>query len=456
MPSRGSQGEAIVACVTPWGRSAVALLRLSGEGLASILEQVCGLRRGLPAARRASLVGLRDADGVFDQGLLLWMPAPRSYTGEDCAELSCHGNPLLAERLLSACLTAGCRLAQPGEFTRRAFLNGRMDLLRAEAVLQAIEARSLAGLEVARQGLSGRLGAWAEDLRRRLLDCAAQLEARLDFPYALEEEEQVASGDAELLSALDQLGRQLRDAADSFESGRVRVHGATVALVGPVNAGKSSLFNALLGRRRALVSDTPGTTRDVLEAHTRIGGAAVTLLDSAGENLQAAGLERDGLDLRDELLADADLLVVVLPAHRPELPESRAILERSAGRRRVLVGNHADRAGAVTQLHGQRLLPTCALDDTGLQSLKAAIQDELLGEEPGGAAVVIASQRQRDLLLALSRQVGRALDAARGEAGVAVAAEELMAGLQLLDDLRGSGAREQVLDRLFARFCIGK
>jgi tRNA modification GTPase len=432
------------------------VVRLSGPGVAHILGEVAALSHSLPAARRAVLVGLRDARGTFDQGLLLWMPGPRSYTGEDCAELSCHGNPLLVERLVGACIAAGARLALPGEFTRRAWMNGRMDLTRAEAVLQTIEARTAAGLEVASQGLSGELLAFFEAARGELEACAAELEARLDFPDQLDGGWGGLADDEDLIARLRSERARLLDAAASHARARILIEGARVALVGPANAGKSSLFNALLGRRRALVAPRPGTTRDALEAAFDLDGLAVTLLDTAGERAHPRGIEREGMDLRDSLLDEVDLVVVVLPAHRPRLAESAALIERTAGRPRLLVGNHADRRGAVFAHHGQALLPTCALTGDGLPALRAALRAALVGAEPRAGAVVVASQRQHALLLEACAGLCRAVEALAGEAGVAVASEEVIGVIATLSGLSGRGVREEVLDALFARFCVGK
>ena len=450
--------DTIVACATPWGRAAIAVVRLSGPSVAAVLARICPRVGGLPEPRRAVLVRIRDEAGPIDEGLLTWMPGPGSYTGEDCAEISCHGNPLIVERLLAACVAAGCRPALPGEFTRRAHTHGRMDLLRAEAVLQAIEARSVDGLDVASRALRGELGAWLADRQAALRDLGAELEARLDFPDQLElvPDGPSLQDDDDLAGRLGEARGALIEVAASYRRSRVQVRGARVALVGPTNAGKSSLFNTMLGRRRALVSPQPGTTRDVLEASTEIRGLPVLLMDTAGENRAPQALERDGLALRDELLADVDLVVVVLPAHRLEQPEVAQLLASSAARPRVLVGNHADRPGARFELDGSALLPTCAVDGAGLEGLREAIAQALVGETPGDSAAVIASQRQHDLLRAAAAALGRARDALLGEAGVAVAAEELITALERLDSLGGGGVREEVLDTLFARFCIGK
>jgi tRNA modification GTPase len=395
------------------------------------------------------LTQIFDEDGVFDEGLLTFFSKDSSYTGEQAAEISCHGNPLLIERLIAACVGAGARVANPGEFTRRAFLNGRMDLTRAEAVLQAIEASSPEGLRVARAGLDGAVSALVDSLRTALTDAIAEIEARLDYPG----EDLVFEEEALLMDRLRRLAQRAQVAAESYATGRILVDGATVALVGPVNAGKSSLFNALGGSERALVSSTPGTTRDVVERQIRLGAVSIRLLDTAGER-QAEGLEAEGIALGRRLTEDADLLVVVVPAHLPH--EAQALIARTANRQRILVGNHADRPGAQSRVFGVDLLPTSALSGLGLEALREAIAEALVGELPGGASLVIASQRQRDLLLGVAREIRTSVAAFEGEFGLAISAEALYSALVPLDALVGRDSREAVLDALFSRFCIGK
>jgi tRNA modification GTPase len=423
----------------------VAWIRLSGPGTAGLVVRTCGR---LTAARRAVHVVLRDSEGPFDEGLLVWLPGPRTYTGEDMAEISCHGNPVIVGRLVAGCTDGGARLAEAGEFTRRAFLHGRMDLTRAEAVLQAVEARTPRGAVLAAHGLAGGVASWIEAIRSRITDTAAWIEASLDFPDEVEP--------GPVGGILTALASEVRATAATAPRGHACVHGARVALVGPVNAGKSSLFNALLGRTRALVDPEPGTTRDVLEAILSLAGVEVTLLDTAGEGEARTRLEARGQQLRDDAVAQADLLVVVLPAHQLWRPEVTAALVRTEGRPRVLVGNHADREGAAFRLGGLDLIPTCALSGGGLDALRTALTGALVGEEPGGAGVWLASRRQQDLLEGVARDLAAAAAAWEGDAGPAVAAEEVLSALERLDAVDGRNAREDVLDALFARFCIGK
>lgn len=427
----------------------MAVVRVSGHELAALVQRFCRPRGGWPPPRRARQATFHDGEGVFDTGLVTWFPAPASYTGEDVVELGCHGNPLLVERLLAAAVQAGARMAEPGEFTRRAWLNGRLDLTRAEAVLHTLEATSPAGLEVARAAAEGAVAREVEALRAALLEAAAELEARLDHPG----EDLVLLDDAQLSARLVRLAEHADGLAGTWQRGRTLVEGATVALVGPVNAGKSSLFNALGGSHRALVSPEPGTTRDVVERSLVLHGVRLTLLDTAGERDDPGELEAQGLALGRERARAADLLVVVVPAHEPRM--AAAVIASTEGRPRLLVANHADRA-PLAELHGHRLIRTVASAGHGVPELSRAIVDALLGEAPAGAGVVIASQRQRDLFLEAARRSRAAAEALCGWQGVAVAAEEVVTALEGLDALDGRDTRDAVLDTLFARFCIGK
>lgn len=443
-------GDVIAACATPWGTGAISVVRVSGTGAAEVVRPVCGR---LPAARRASFVHLRDDDGVFDEGVLVWIPGPGSYTGEDTAEISCHGNPLVVERLLASLCRAGARLASPGEFTRRAWLNGRMDLVRAEAVLQTIEATSTRGLEVSRQGLDGRLGAALDGLRVRLVDVAAELEAILDYPG----EDLLFRGDAELVRELSAVGGEVERLLAGYRAGRLSVEGARVALVGPVNAGKSTLLNTLLGRQRAIVSPTAGTTRDVIEAVLITPEVRVTLVDTAGERATDDPIERAGLDLGREAAMGADLRLFVVPLHVPFAAEWGELLDGLA-RPVLTVGTHADLP------RGSTFAPDVAVAaprGDGMSDLIEAMlarvgatADPLAAGQSTPGAPLVASARQADLLRIVARELSDA--EAAFVAGPAVVVEAMYRAVGALDAVFGRDTRADVLDRLFARFCVGK
>lgn len=443
-------GDTIVACATPFGVGAIAVVRLSGAAVDDVVRAVCGR---LPPPRRASVVALRDAAGTFDDAVVTRFVAPASYTGEGVAEISCHGNPLLVGRLLDACVAAGARLALPGEFTRRAVANGRLDLVRAEAVLSTLEATSARGLELARAALDGTLGARIDALRAGVVEVASELEAILDYPG----EDLLFRTDAELAGALAALADEASGLAASAPAGVRAVTGARVALVGPVNAGKSTLLNALAGRPRALVSPTPGTTRDVVETTVQLPELRITLLDTAGERATTDAVEAAGLELGREAADEADLRVLVVPLHLAEGPEVAALRWRLRAPT-LVVGTHGDLPRRATLAVD---VEVCAPRGQGLPALVDALRDRLAAGldapvgAPGSATLALTSRHQADLLAAYARSVRGAAEAL-GVAGPAAAVEHLHAALAPIDALVGRDTREAVLDRLFARFCVGK
>lgn len=449
MGSNEPASDCIVAPATPPGRSALAVVRFSGSGLLARLAPVVRARSGSWPPGRARRVDLHDASGRFDDGLATFAKGPNTFTGEDTLEVSCHGNPRIVDRLVRAAVAAGCRLAEPGEFTRRAVEHGKLGLVAAEAVDQVVRATSDAGIAIARAALDGELGAFLSQVRTRLVGVVAELEARMDWPA----DELAYDTDDALIATLTGIGERCQQLAATARAGRVWVDGARVALVGPVNAGKSSLFNALLGRTRALVHERAGTTRDVVEAATDLDGLALTLMDTAGERQTDDPVEAAGLALARELVDAADALVVVVRARPEGLTEvERAILARTAGRRRLVVCNGVDQHPAPPALDA---LAVSAVSGDGLPRLKAGLREILVGSGTRAETLAIASVRQADLLRAVASACEEAVEALP-IAGVAVSADALTHGIAALDGLTGADTREEVLDAVFARFCIGK
>lgn len=445
------ESPVIVAPATPWGLGALAILRLSGHRLLDVLQGF--VRPHTPGAipdGRPRRVDLFDGDGVFDDGVLLWARADRSLTGEPSAELTVHGNPLVVERAVQAALGAGARLAAPGAFTRRAVLAGKLDLVQAEAVLQIAQAQSAAGLQIARAGLDGRLSTRFAAEREALLGIAAELEASIDHPEAALEQ----NSDGEISDSLEVVAARCRRVASGHGAGRTLLHGARVALVGPVNAGKSSLFNALVGERRALVHEREGTTRDVIEARVVIDGLPLTLLDTAGERVADDPVEQAGIELGRERVESADAVLVVLRARPEGLSEvEQELLDRVQDRPHLVIYNGVDREGHAPAPAGS--LPTVAPAGEGVAQIVPRLREVLALREPTEAEPLIASVRQRDLLLTLAQLAEQAVEALR-LAGPVVAAELVIEAVECLDELTGAASREAVLDALFARFCIGK
>ena len=431
----------LVAVATPWGPGALGIVRLSGPDAFALIGAVCP--GPLPPPRAVRLRTVRDADGApLDRGLLTLFPAARSPTGEDLAELSLTGNPVLLGHVVDLLTRAGATPAAPGAFARQAVLRGRLGLLGVEALAARHAATSVDGLRVAGAPPT----ALPHALREGLLDVAAALELSLDHP---EEAGQIVP-EAALAARLDALAAAASSAAAGWSAARLRIEGARVALTGPPNAGKSTLINALRGEDRLLVDAAPGTTRDAVELPWRLRGLAITLIDTAGLRPTADPVEARGVALGARLAAAADLRVHLLPADAPlptPLPPD--------GPADLPVLSRADRAppGAAAP---PGLLAVSAPTGVGLDALQDAIYARLGALVPAGAQLALHSARQHDACLAVARGCAEAADALRGPAGPAVAAEATTHALDALFAWTGEHARDAVLDRLFTRFCVGK
>ncbi len=452
MPAR-----TIAAIASPAGPGARGIVRLSGPDAGAIVRAAwAGAPPDLSA--RGFVVG-RIHDGRGTQpALLLWMPGPRSYTGEDVAELHLPGAPPLLRAALARVLALGAEPAEPGEFTRRAFLAGRMDLTRAEGVLALVHARNQAEVRAARQLLLGGLAQRTAELRDELEDLRALCEASLDF----DEGDTGHVDPAEIRARAERALARVR-AARATEAARARGTGAPrVALCGAPNAGKSSLFNALLGRDAAIVSEQSGTTRDALEGTLELAGHEVRLFDLPGLDAGAAGVGRAAQELGRERLAAADLLLWVADATRGDALE-RERAELPAGVPVILVWNQTDRAGAAAApraaAHGVRaVVGTSARTGAGLAELRQAWIAALAGDGGGDAPSLereVALRHDRGLARA-EEELATGLDRWLAGASLDLLAEHLRGATSGLDAITGATTSEDLLDRIFARFCLGK
>ncbi len=433
----------IAAIATGPAAGGIGIIRLSGPASLMAARRVVKSLPAAPVARHAYFTRFTNAVGaVLDEGLVLYFAAPHSMTGEDVVELHAHGAPRLLSLLLGEVLREdGVRLATAGEFTRRAFLSGRIDLSRAEAVADLVAAESEAQVRAAAAQLSGELAARLQAVHEPLLALQADLEGSLDFP----EETEGAEDDAapRLAEGLAAVRRLLADA----RRGALIRRGARVVLYGPVNAGKSTLFNALAGAARALVDAEPGTTRDTLEARLELAGLAVTLIDTAGLREEAGRLEALGIGRTREALAGADLCVLVFP---PEATaDQRAAWRKEADSARLVeVQGKSDLRAPADQLLG-----VSGQTGAGLSELRERISARL--GAAGASAVLATSERH----LAALEQVATAL--VRAQEALSVSTLEVVAGelglaLHSLAELTGQDASTALLDAIFQRFCIGK
>lgn len=449
-----ADSETIAAPATPSGESAIAMVRVSGPDARPIAVSLLG-RKPLP--RTAVHAVYRSLGGEhLDDVVATFFEAPGSYTGEDVLEISGHGNPVIVRRILDDLGSRGCRPAEPGEFTRRAFLNGRVDLSQAEAVADLIRARSDRAIEAANRQLQGALGRQVALLSDSLLSALARAEAYIDFP----EEDLPPEDKAALRASITSVLTPLASLLATSRYGELLRAGVRTVIAGRTNAGKSSLLNRMLGWERALVSETPGTTRDFLEEPRILGGHCIRLIDTAGLNPAAEGVEGLGIARSRELVACADLVLLVVDSTLPFPDLEPWILDRINPGNAIVVWNKSDLAAAgnpPAPLAGLRSVPVCAIDGSGLPDLEAAIVAivESHRKDPGPELIAINARHAHDLgeaRAALERALGK-ID--RSEPDELLAAD-LRVALDCLGRIGGKIDNEQMLDKLFAEFCIGK
>ena len=453
--------DTIAAVSTPPGEGGIGVIRLSGPQAVPIVLRLFRRANGDPLDNPASFHlyhgHIHDpATGeTVDEVLVSIMRAPHSYTREDVVEISGHGGPVPLRAILTLTITAGARVAGPGEFTERAFLNGRLDLTQAEAVLDTIRARTDAGLRAAQAVLGGELGRRVRALRERLVELLASLEASIDYA----EEDLTFLTPAQVQAAIAELQAEVRDLIASHARGKLLREGAATAIIGRPNTGKSSLLNALLGEARAIVTPVPGTTRDVIEEGVDLAGVPLRLIDTAGIRPTEDPVERIGVERSRESLERADLLLLVLDRAEPLTPEDRELLAQLRGRPAIVILNKADLPAAITREEVETEAPVIELSaatGAGLLELEAAMRDLLIGPQVQTESPALANLRQREAAERAAQSLQQAAWTAEAGESEEFLAVDLMAAAAALGEITGEDIREDVIRNLFARFCVGK
>lgn len=447
----GGANDTIAAISTPPGEGAIAMVRLSGTGAISVADQIFRGRHK-PSEMQSHLQGfgeIIEGDRLIDQVLLSVHRAPASYTGEDTVEISCHGGNLVTARVWEACLHAGARSARAGEFTERAFLNGKLDLTQAEAVIDLIRAQTDLALRSATEQLEGRLGHRITQLRETLISLIANLEAYIDFP---EEDIQPDVGSA-FLARLDSIGAEIEVLLATADQGRIFREGVRVVIYGATNAGKSSLLNRLLGFARAIVSETPGTTRDTIEEVVNLRGIALRLTDTAGLRTGKTNrVETEGIARTKRSLAQADLLLHVVDASAPRPPDFEPNPQNCS---ELLLLNKCD-LPEHADWNGCDALRISCLTENGLAGLEEAILTKVTEQHWDLPSAVAINTRHRDCLRRALASCKEAREALLKNLAPELVAVDLRAALQSVGEVVGHADMEQILDALFAQFCIGK
>ncbi len=449
--------ETIAAISTPPGRGGIGIVRLSGPHALDIANALLTLRNPLTHAR-ALFAEIRDPETQhkLDEAIATWFAQPNSYTGEDLVEIAAHGSPVVLELLLRLAIRRGARLARPGEFTERAFLSGRIDLTQAEAVRDLIDSQTLYQARVAAEQMGGALSMCIRSSKQALVEMIALLEAGIDFA----EDDVEVTPDTEIVSRIERIVSELEGLARSFEHGRLVRSGLTLAIVGRPNVGKSSLFNRLVERDRAIVTAAPGTTRDLVTERVSLGGIPIELVDTAGLREATEEAESIGIQKSREALADADLVLVVLEAGIPLHDDEVALIRSLEGRRALVIRNKSDLGLADPENsidHGIRTaVLTSALTGEGIADLRNILLEIIGRTSAESDGPMLTSLRHHEAVTdALS-----SLTAARNAVAVKVPHEmlliDLYASLRQLDSLTGETTAEDILNRIFSSFCIGK
>ena len=458
-----SNPDTIAAVATPAGLAGIGIVRMSGPKAREIAEKIFRPRTPVDSfqSHRLYLGHLIDpASGTaIDEVLVAYMAAPHTYTREDVVEINSHSGPLLLEQILKILLREGVRLAKPGEFTFRAFMNGRVDLTQAEAIIDLINAQSERGLQLASNQIHGQLRAEIETLRQKTVDLLAHVEVAIDFPEE----------DVSLLHREETAGRVQTDLLDPvsrilarYGERKLWLEGLKTVIAGRVNAGKSSLLNRLINEEKAMVTPIPGTTRDVIESTIHMEGLPLRLMDTAGFRKGRGKLEKIGIHRAEQKMEEADLVLLVIDQSRPLQSEDLELLARVQKKKAVVVLNKIDLPARVNEeafekaAVGLTRVKISALKGDGIEELRKAIRDEITTGIDTSDLGVAPSLRHKEALDRASGHFQKSVSNLREGLPLEIVAADLQEGLEALGEIVGETTNEEVLDRIFSQFCIGK
>jgi tRNA modification GTPase len=456
--------ETIAAISTPFGESGIGIVRISGSSAEPIARKLFKPKKDQSyfishQFHYGEIIDIQSGKAV-DEVLIVLMKSPKTYTREDIVEIHCHGGYFVLQKVLELVLKEGAQMALPGEFTKRAFLNGRIDLTQAEAVIDLIRAKTQTSLEIANQQLSGWLYREMAELKARLIEHLALIEAHIDFPE--EEIEPIALD--EMKQDLKGMIQKIREWISSYEEGKIFREGISCAIIGKTNVGKSSLLNVLLKEERAIVTPIPGTTRDVIEEVLNIYGIPVRLMDTAGLRKPADSIEQEGVRKAKERVANSDFVLLMLDGSRALDDDDKEIFEEIKGKKKVVTVNKNDLPLEISLEDVKRLLPEdpiisiSALKNTGIDDLKQAIYTSLVHRDVRSTPehLIVANIRHKTALTRARDNLSNAMKGLEEGTPLEFIAFEIRSALEALGELVGETATEDILNRIFEQFCIGK
>jgi tRNA modification GTPase len=456
--------ETIAAISTPFGVSGIGIVRLSGSLAEPIAKRLFKPKtepfQFIPHHVHFGEVIDPQNGHLIDEVLMVLMKGPKSYTREDILEIHCHGGYLVLQKVLELVLEQGARMAHPGEFTKRAFLNGRIDLTQAEAVIDLISAKTMASLKIANQQLRGIFFHELNSLKEGLIELLTLVEAHIDFP---EEEIEPISLEG-MKKSLNEMIQRVDGWIDSFQEGRIFREGISCAIVGKTNVGKSSLLNVLLKEERAIVTPIPGTTRDVIEEILNISGIPIRLIDTAGLRKTTDSIEQEGVKRAKERIADSDLILLMVDGSRPIDTDDLEIFREVEEMKKVLIMNKMDLPFKISpeeitnRFHGDPIVSISALKNEGIEDLKKAIFTLLIHRKVGATPeyLIITNVRHKRALVEIRENLLNAVKDIEEGTSFEFLAFEIRSALEALGELIGETATEDVLKRIFDQFCIGK
>lgn len=464
IPDNPLNEDTIAAIATPVGQAGIGIVRLSGPRSLEIAEKIFRPKRPVKRfqSRRLYLGHLVDPSSgcMIDEVLLSFMKAPSSYTTEDVIEINSHSGYLILSKILQTVLAQGARLARPGEFTFRAFMNGRVDLTQAEAVIDLINAKSERGLQLATRQIKGHLGGEIAKLREKVIEILAHLEVAIDFP---EEESEILSKQ-EIINRIEkELMAPIENILAAHTQRKIWMDGINTVIVGRVNVGKSSLLNRLLNEERAIVTPIPGTTRDIIESTIHIQGIPLRLMDTAGFRRVEGEVEKIGVRLTEQKLADADLSLIVIDQSRPLNQYDLDLIAKSPRNRSLIIINKIDLPPTLDKekskkvFNGYRVVKISALTGEGLENLKTVIREIVTTSDMDTTVSDLAPNlRHKAALLEASQFFKNTILNLRNGLPTEIIAVDLKSGLDALGEIIGETTHEDILDRIFSDFCIGK